>query len=157
MNGFVIPLFCQMVPFWERWLCYGQSDLERGLRSLWDTISHNITRNSIEIFLREYRNVLSRLLWKHWVRDDVLLWPSVWKWSHIFDPSNRLEIPLLNTQTCRQCLCPQQQLRAVHRWGQTVLFCLVHHTHSIALVLCLSRKAFILEDSKLWRSDISDG
>lgn len=47
-----------MVPFCERWLCFGQPERE-GLRSLPDTISNNITRNLIEIFLREYRNVLS--------------------------------------------------------------------------------------------------
>lgn len=32
MNGSVIPLVCQMVPFCERWLCFGQPGLERGIK-----------------------------------------------------------------------------------------------------------------------------
>lgn len=58
ISGFVIPFVSQVVPFYERWLCFGQPE-RGGLRSLSDTISNNITRNLIEIFLREYRNVLS--------------------------------------------------------------------------------------------------
>jgi len=32
MNASVIPLVCQMVPFCERWLCFGQPDLETGIK-----------------------------------------------------------------------------------------------------------------------------
>lgn len=66
-------------------------------------------------------------------REDALLWPSLWKWSNICDPSNRLEIPLLSTQpqTRRQCLCPQQQLRA----DSAAVPCPSHPSHCTSAVL----------------------
>lgn len=77
-------------------------------------------------------------------------WFTVWKWSHISDPRNRLEIPLLTRQTDRQT-ASQTAMQAVPvspaaaQGCSSALHITLRSQPLHCTGLCLSRRECILQ------------